>query len=213
MHANETVRFDPGDSTRYFLAQGIDPDSWDQWNTDRDQAMNQMAAQETREAIGSGNAGAAGVSDLDYYGNWYSSNGTSFWVPDGAGAGWDPYGSGYWGNYGGSAGYVWISGYPWGWLPYHCGTWNYFNSFNQWGWIPGGSCWNGGGITGIRREASGTCRRGITGCRARLRSPIRCRLAAVASGEGADVDCGGSRTGSDYADAACRGGAENHRSE
>jgi hypothetical protein len=144
VHANETVRFDPGDSTRYFLAQGVDPDSWDQWNVDRDQAMGQMAAQETREAIGSGNVGAAGVSDLDYYGNWYSSNGTSFWVPDGAGAGWDPYGLGYWGNYGGAGGYVWISGYPWGWLPYHCGSWNYFNSFNSWGWIPVGSCWNGG---------------------------------------------------------------------
>jgi ferric-dicitrate binding protein FerR (iron transport regulator) len=144
VHANETVRFDPGDSTRYLLAQSVDPDSWDQWNVDRDQAMNQMAARETREAIGSGNAGAAGISDLDYYGNWYSSNGTSFWVPDGAGAGWDPYGSGYWGNYGGSAGYVWISGYPWGWLPYRCGSWNYFNSFNQWGWMPT-NCWNNGG--------------------------------------------------------------------
>ena len=143
VHANETIRFDPGNSTRYFLAQGIDPDSWDQWNVDRDQAMSQMAAQETREAIGSGNAGAAGVSDLDYYGNWYASNGTSFWVPDGAGAGWDPYGSGYWGYYGGAGGYVWISGYPWGWLPYRCGTWNYFNSFNSWGWMPGGSCGNG----------------------------------------------------------------------
>jgi FecR protein len=144
VHANETVRFDPGDSTRYFLAQSVDPDSWDQWNVDRDQAMNQMASQETREAIGSGNAGAAGVSDLDYYGNWYASNGTSFWVPDGAGAGWDPYGSGYWGYYGAGSGYIWISGYPWGWLPYQCGTWNYFNGFNSWGWIPGGSCWNGG---------------------------------------------------------------------
>jgi hypothetical protein len=144
--ANETVRFDPGNSTRYFLAEGIDPDSWDQWNVDRDQAMGQMAAQETREAIGSGNAGAAGLSDLDYYGNWYASNdGSSFWVPDGAGAGWDPYGSGYWGYYGGAGGYVWISGYPWGWLPYRCGTWNYFNNFNGWGWIPGGNCgygWN-----------------------------------------------------------------------
>jgi hypothetical protein len=142
VRANETVRFDASDSGRYFLAQGVDPDSWDQWNVDRDQAMSQMAAQETREAIGSGNEGAAGVSDLDYYGNWYASNGTSFWMPDGAGAGWDPYGLGYWGNYGGSAGFVWISGYPWGWLPYHCGTWNYFNSFNSWGWIPGGGCLN-----------------------------------------------------------------------
>jgi hypothetical protein len=154
VHANETVRFDSVDGTRYLLAQGIDPDSWDQWNVDRDQAMNQMAAQETREAIGSGNVGAAGVSDLDYYGNWYSSNGTSFWVPDGAGSGWDPYGSGYWGYYGagaGSGGYLWISGYPWGWLPYQCGTWNYFNGFNSWGWIPAGGCWNGwhGGYPGV----------------------------------------------------------------
>jgi len=133
VRANETVRFDPNDGGRYFLAQGVDPDSWDQWNADRDQAMSQMAAQETREAQGSG----AGWSDLDYYGNWYSaSDGTSFWMPDGAGAGWDPYGSGYWGYYGGAGGYVWISGYPWGWLPYHCGMWNYYDGFNGWGWVP-----------------------------------------------------------------------------
>ena len=133
--SNETVRFDASDKSRYFLAQGVDGDSWDQWNADRDQAMSQMAAQQTREAIGSGNADPS-YSDLDYYGNWYSNNGTNYWVPDGAGAGWDPYGSGYWGYYGGGGGYVWISGYPWGWAPYHCGTWNYFNP--NWGWIPSG---------------------------------------------------------------------------
>ncbi len=33
VHANEAVRFDPGESTRYFLAQGIDPDSWDRSGT------------------------------------------------------------------------------------------------------------------------------------------------------------------------------------
>jgi len=138
VRANETVRFDATDSSRYFLAQGIDGDSWDQWNIDRDQAMSQMAAQETREASGNANPADPAWSDLDYYGDWYSSaSGGSFWVPNGAGAGWDPYGSGYWGYYGGGAGYVWISGYPWGWLPYHCGTWNYYNSFG-WGWAPGG---------------------------------------------------------------------------
>ncbi len=140
VRANETVRFDATDSSRYLLAQGIDGDSWDQWNIDRDQAMGQMAAQETREAVGSGNAGNPAWSDLDYYGDWYSSgSGGSVWVPNGAGAGWDPYGSGYWGYYGGGAGYVWISGYPWGWLPYHCGAWNYYNNFG-WGWAPGGGC-------------------------------------------------------------------------
>lgn len=136
VRSNETVRFDADDSSRYFLAQGVDSDSWDQWNADRDQAMSQMAAQQTREAIGSGNADPS-YSDLDYYGNWYASNdGTNYWVPDGAGAGWDPYGSGYWGYYGSGGGYVWISGYPWGWAPYHCGTWNYFDPY--WGWVPGG---------------------------------------------------------------------------
>ena len=135
VRSGETVRFDANDASRYMLAQGVDPDSWDQWNTDRDQAMGQMAAQETREARGSGNANDPAWSDLDYYGNWYSANGSSFWVPTGAGAGWDPYGSGYWGYYGATGGYAWISGYPWGWLPYHCGIWNYYNSLG-WGWIP-----------------------------------------------------------------------------
>ncbi len=137
--ANETVRFDMNDGARYFLAQGIDSDSWDQWNSDRDQALSQMAARETREARGSSNPNDPSWSDLDYYGNWYSSgNGASVWAPNGVGAGWDPYGSGSWGFYGGGGGgYSWISGYPWGWLPYHCGLWNYYNSFG-WGWSPGG---------------------------------------------------------------------------
>jgi hypothetical protein len=148
---NETIRFDGNDATRYFLTQGLDADSWDQWNIDRDQAMSQMAAQETREARGSANPNDPGWNDLDYYGNWYSApGGGSFWSPAGAGAGWDPYGSGYWGYYGaGGGGYTWISGYPWGWLPYHCGAWNYYNSVG-WGWSPGGGC--GGGwapVSGI----------------------------------------------------------------
>jgi hypothetical protein len=156
VHANETVRFDATDTSRYILAEGVNPESWDQWNTDRDQAMSQMAARETREAIGSGQAGAAGVSDLDYYGNWYSSgNGSSFWVPNGAGPGWDPYGLGYWGYYGAAGGYMWISGYPWGWLPYQCGTWNYFSaaSYTGWGWIPVSTCWGGGPWNGIYPSA------------------------------------------------------------
>jgi hypothetical protein len=139
--ANETVRFDASDGTRYFLAQGIDGDSWDQWNMDREQALSQMGAQETRQARADGNPNDPAWSDLDYYGNWYSApDGSQVWAPNGAGAGWDPYGSGSWGYYGGVGGYVWISGYPWGWLPYHCGAWSYYNSFG-WGWAPGG-CYN-----------------------------------------------------------------------
>jgi hypothetical protein len=147
VHANETIHFDSTDSSRYFLAQGVDGDSWDQWNTDRDQAMGQMAAMETREARSNANPENPGWSDLDYYGNWYSTAGGSVWAPAGAGAGWDPYGSGYWGFYGNSGGYVWISGYPWGWLPYQCGAWNYYNAFG-WGWNPGSCGYPGYGYGG-----------------------------------------------------------------
>ncbi len=139
---NETVHFASSDSSRYFLAEGITPDSWDQWNMDRDQALGQMAAQETREARSNANPNDPAWSDLDYYGNWYAGpNGSPIWSPSGVGVGWDPYGSGYWGYYG-AGGYAWISGYPWGWLPYHCGAWSYYNSFG-WGWAPGpGGCVN-----------------------------------------------------------------------
>ena len=172
VHANETVRFDPGDSTRYFLAQGIDPDSWDQWNTDRDQAMNQMAAQETREAIGSGNAGAAGVSDLNYYGNWYSSNGilsgcrmaqarvgTLMVLATGVTTADRPGLSGYRAIRGGGCRTIAAAGTT------------STPSINGDG-FPGARA-GMAAITGIRWEASGTCRGGITSCRDRRPSPIR----------------------------------------
>jgi hypothetical protein len=137
VHANETIRFDATDATRYFLAEEVVADSWDGWNNDRDQALAQQAMKRTeasQEAANSG--GGMGWSDLDQNGNWYSMPGYgNVWAPYGMGAGWDPYGSGYWGYYGG--GYTWISGYPWGWLPYRCGGWSYFNSFG-WGWMPSG---------------------------------------------------------------------------
>ena len=136
VHENETIRFDASDSGRYFLAENVDGDSWDQWNADRDDALGRMAAQETREARLNGDPNNPAWSDLDYYGTWYPNPaGGMFWAPYGVGSGWDPYGSGYWGYYGGG-GYSWISGYPWGWLPYHCGGWNYFGGYG-WGWMPG----------------------------------------------------------------------------
>jgi hypothetical protein len=156
VHQDQTVHFDVNDETRYNTVAGVTGDSWDEWNSDRDQALAAMSAQETREA--QLNGGGAGWSDLDYYGNWYSMPGYgNVWSPNGAGPGWDPYGSGYWGFYQG-AGYQWISGNPWGWLPYRCGAWNYFNNYG-WGWSPnscgGGNAWNfygngfGGGGGGI----------------------------------------------------------------
>jgi hypothetical protein len=139
VHEGETIHFDANDA-RYYLAQGAAPESWDQWNVDRDNALASLDAQRTDDGSG-GSAGpdssAAGWSDLDAYGDWYSvPDYGNVWAPSGVDASWDPYGSGYWGYYGGY-GYMWISANPWGWLPYHCGAWNYFNGFG-WGWIPGG---------------------------------------------------------------------------
>ncbi|HEY0796353.1 MAG TPA: DUF6600 domain-containing protein [Acidisarcina sp.] len=138
VRAGETVRFD-ADDARYFLASSVEPDSWDQWNIDRDQALASMASRQT--AInGLGDQSGAGWSDLDQYGDWYSvPQYGNVWAPRGVDLSWDPYGSGYWAYYP-SYGYVWVSSNPWGWLPYRCGRWSYFDGFG-WGWLPG-NCGN-----------------------------------------------------------------------
>lgn len=139
VHDGETVHF--GDQARYDMTAGIVPDTWDQWNLDRDQALASMASQQT-SGVSAGDTGGTGWSDLDAYGDWYSAPGYgNVWAPNDVDASWDPYGSGYWGYYPGY-GYIWISANPWGWLPYRCGTWNYFDSFG-WGWLPNncGSGW------------------------------------------------------------------------
>lgn len=140
VRAGETIRFD-ADDTRYFLAAGAEADSWDQWNTDRDQALASMASRQTA-VNGVGDQSGPGWSDLDQYGDWYAvPQYGNVWAPRGVDVSWDPYGSGYWGSYPGY-GYMWISANPWGWLPYHCGAWSYFNGFG-WGWLPRncGSIW------------------------------------------------------------------------
>lgn len=133
---NSTVRMDRNDASHVEVAEGIGADSWDDWNRDRDKALQQMTAVESGAHAGYGNANDPAWASLDYYGNWYNMPGYgAVWTPAGAGAGFDPFGNGMWGNYPGW-GYTWISGYNWGWWPYHCGAWNYFDSMG-WGWMPG----------------------------------------------------------------------------
>ncbi len=134
---NQSVRSSVDNSgAPYTVAQGINGDSWDNWNQDRDQAIAQEASQQTPVRDDSANPQNENWNDLDADGNWYPVEGSgNVWVPAGVGPGWDPYGSGYWAYYP-TLGYTWVSGYPWGWLPYHCGGWSYY-SFG-WGWAPGG---------------------------------------------------------------------------
>jgi hypothetical protein len=134
---NQSIRSGADNSgAPYVVAQGINGDSWDNWNQDRDQAIAQEASQQTPVRDDSANPQNENWNDLDADGNWYPVEGAgNVWVPGGVGPGWDPYGAGYWAYYP-TNGYTWVSSYPWGWLPYHCGAWNYY-SFG-WGWAPGG---------------------------------------------------------------------------
>jgi hypothetical protein len=140
------------DLTHLDLSDSIEPDSWDSWNSDRDQVLTSEAASKTGAAQSYANSSNPAWNDLDANGTWYDVPGQgNIWSPFAAsGAGWDPYGSGYW-MWTPRFGYIWISGYSWGYLPFQCGNWNYYDSFG-WGWMPGtGGCspwWGGGGYIG-----------------------------------------------------------------
>lgn len=141
VRAGESLRDDPSDQTRYFLTQGVDPDTWDQWNADMDQAAASESADSTDVRNNYAGAQGYGWSDLDADGTWYNLPGDGpVWQPQVAAddPGFDPYGNGEWVSYSGGP-YLWASAYSWGWTPYRCGNWSYFNGFG-WGWAPGASC-------------------------------------------------------------------------
>jgi hypothetical protein len=148
LHGGESVVLSAADPSRYTLTESIEPDSWDSWNSDRDQALTAEGADKTAATKGMPDANNPAWTDLDANGNWYNVPGTGYvWSPyDASNGGWDPYGYGNW-MYTPGAGWGYISGYPWGYLPYQCGMWNWYNNFG-WGWAPGiGGCnpwWNSG---------------------------------------------------------------------
>lgn len=142
IHGGESLTLDGSDQSRYNLASSIAADSWDQWNTDRDQFLNSEAADKTAATNGLKNYPSDGMSDLDANGNWYNVPGQGYvWSPydaESAGPLWDPYGYGNWVSYP-QYGYVWVSGYSWGYTPFQCGLWDYYDSFG-WAWAPGSGC-------------------------------------------------------------------------
>lgn len=145
VHTNQTVRFDAQNPDEYQLLQSVAANSWDQWNSDRDEALAQLDENATAARASTGNPGNPAWSDLDASGDWYDVPGYGMgWTPSGVGQDWDPYGSGSWGYYNG-IGYTWISTYSWGWWPYRCGAWNWFDGFG-WMWFPGNCGWGGVGF-------------------------------------------------------------------
>jgi hypothetical protein len=149
VHGGESLALSATDASRYTLSETIAPNSWDAWNSDRDQALNAEAASATGASKDYGQSSNPAWNDLDANGNWYNVPGQgNIWSPyDASNPGWDPYGNGYWMDTSGY-GYTWVSGNSWGYLPYSCGTWTWYDSFG-WGWAPGmGGCspwWGGGG--------------------------------------------------------------------
>jgi hypothetical protein len=140
VHPSQTFQTDPQQPGEFTIAQSLSADSWDQWNSDRDQALSQLESSETTARASSGDPDDPGWNDLDYYGNWYNLPGYGqVWSPAGVDASWDPFGNGSWGYYP-SFGYSWISSYPWGWWPFHCGAWDYLDGFG-WVWVPGNCGW------------------------------------------------------------------------
>jgi hypothetical protein len=147
LHGGETVSLNATDSNLYNLAETIEPDSWDAWNSDRDQVLTTQEAARTpaTSSIVDNNNPAWG--DLDANGNWYNVPGQGYvWSPYSAAgnAGWDPYGCGSW-MWTPRFGYIWVACQSWGYLPYSSGFWNFYDGFG-WGWCPGyNNWWNGGG--------------------------------------------------------------------
>jgi len=154
VHGGESLSLSAADPNGYNLAESIEPDSWDAWNSDRDQALNAEAADQTNApaaVTGGQQNNNPAWSDLDANGTWYNVPDQGYiWSPyDAEDAGFDPYGNGNW-VFTPGFGYTWASAYPWGYMPYQCGMWNFYSGFG-WGWAPGmGGCvpWWGAGFYG-----------------------------------------------------------------
>lgn len=148
LHGGQSVALNGADPSQYKLSETIEPDSWDAWNADRDQALQAEYGNQTGATKSFSDSNNPAWADLDTNGNWYNVPGQGYvWSPnDASNPEWDPYGNGYW-MWTPRFGYIWVSGDSWGYMPYSCGNWNYFDEFG-WGWAPGGMCrpwWGYGG--------------------------------------------------------------------
>ena len=151
LHGGESVALSSAFPDQDNISESIEPDSWDTWNSDRDEALTAQEAMRTDAASSVGENNNPARNDLDANGSWYNVPGQGeIWSPNEASdSSFDPYGNGNW-MWTPGYGYIFVSGYPWGYMPFACGNWNYYNSFG-WGWAPGaGGCsgWWVGGIYG-----------------------------------------------------------------
>ena len=130
---NKTATFNLATPSEPVIAKSVVDQPTDSWDKDAVQYHKSYA-----NATSFGNSPYAyGINDMNYYGSFTSGCGASMWRPYFTNANWDPFGSGAWAYYP-SAGYSWVSPYPWGWTPYHYGSWAFCQGVG-WGWRPGGN--------------------------------------------------------------------------
>jgi FecR protein len=129
----KTLMFDLAARTPAVVAKNDEAGQFDDWDKSE---MDYHKLRSSASSAFSGGSNLYGVSDLYYYGSFNNIGGCgSMWRPYMASAAWDPFANGVWAWYP-SAGYSWVSPYPWGWAPFHYGSWSYCGG--GWGWSPGG---------------------------------------------------------------------------
>jgi hypothetical protein len=167
---NKTATFSAGQSEP-MIAKSVVEQPLDSWDHDAVQYHKSYA-----NATSFGNSPYSyGINDMNYYGSFINASGCggSMWRPYFTSASWDPFGSGSWAYYP-SAGYSWVSPYPWGWTPYHYGSWNYCQGVG-WGWQPGGT-WLGLANNRLLNSTGGT---GITRPRPPIHAPAALQSSVV----------------------------------
>ena len=140
---NKSASFDLANGNESMLAKNIEEEPFDGWDKEQAKYQKEYASKGSYRDY----PYSYGVSDLNYYGNYYNVPGYGMlWQPYFAGVGWDPFMDGSWMFYPG-VGYTWVSAYPWGWMPYRYGAWNFVPGYG-WMWAPGG--FGGGWATVVR---------------------------------------------------------------
>ncbi len=132
---NKTMTFNLASQSPPVIAKSVAQEPLDSWDNEAVQYHKSYA-----NASSFGNSPYAyGINDMNYYGSFVNAAGCggSMWRPYFTSASWDPFGNGAWAYYP-SAGYSWVSPYPWGWTPYHSGSWAFCQGLG-WGWQPGGA--------------------------------------------------------------------------
>lgn len=130
--------FDPADSAAPTLVSKNEKGPFDEWDK-REAEYHQRFAPSSSSY--SSVPYTYGLADMNYYGSFVNMGGCGMmWQPYLASANWSPFANGMWAWYP-TAGYSWVSPYPWGWTAFHSGMWNYCPGAG-WGWQPNNS-WNG----------------------------------------------------------------------